>query len=56
MYIFVTEDGQIYKTSKVPENDDLMSVDDGYLTIIDIGGAEPTEYHDGDWIVCDDLP
>lgn len=46
MYIFIFEDGET-KKSKVISDEDLNSVDDGYLQIIRI--KDMAEYCDGEW-------
>ena len=48
MYLVIFEDGSIKRTDTIsPE--DYISVDDGYLQIIDIVGDIPMEYYKGEW-------
>ena len=54
MYLFIFEDGSIKKGSIV-EDGDTAAADDGILDIIDISGAEPLQYHDGEWHEIEDV-
>jgi hypothetical protein len=48
MFIFITEDGEMFINDTVQEEDKLSS-DAGILDIIDTAGDEPTQYNDGEW-------
>ena len=50
MYLYIFEDGTIRKTNEL-EPDDLKSVNDGYLTIVDISiPGNPKEFYQKEWI------
>ena len=48
MYLVIFEDGTVKRTDNISE-EDYISVDDGYLQIIDIVGDVPMEYGEGEW-------
>jgi hypothetical protein len=48
MYIFIFEDGQVKQANSVSD-EDLLSVDNGYLQVLRVQNGDATEYYDGEW-------
>jgi len=52
MYLFITEDGSIYKGDYITE-DETNAADSGILDIINTSGPQPTQYINGSWYGID---
>lgn len=55
MYLIILEDGEVFKSKDLPEQE-LENADNGLLEVISIGGPQPTRYIGGEWFGINELP